>query len=179
MLQPMKNLFFLMCFPLVAMSTGCGSQKPANSETVEKPASMQQAPPEAPVRELVPFRVEYRRITYFPTCRSNTRVRIDPDGAVYAMISDRDCPEGELFSAPWPEEPKTRLSEDRRRRLMNLILDGGFMTVEPPPRGPVSDGYREEIEVEIEGSKRTVTVHNGTKVKGWDAVRAFLVSFTL
>ena len=117
-------------------------------------------------------------ITFFPTCRGNTRVKVDADGHVYVQRSDRDCPKGQDFSDPYPGTPKTALGPKALGHLQRLVVDGGFFTLAPPPRGPVSDGYREELEVTLDGQTRIVTVFDGARLAGWDDLKAALLEHT-
>lgn len=146
----------------------------ARKTAPEAPPSKAGEPPAMPNS----FSIEYRMITFFPTCRGNTRVKIDGDGHVWFQRSDRDCPQGEHFSAPYPEKPKTALGQGAIRRLQRLVDDGGFFTLAPPPRGPVSDGYREELEVTLDGRTRTVTVFDGARLAGWDELKAAMLEHT-
>ncbi len=147
------------------------SDRPAPAGAMDPDTDASTSPP-------APFTIEYRMITHFPTCRGNTRVKVGSDGKVWFQRSDKDCPKGEDFSAPYPGQPRAILDEAGRRRLLKRLVEGRFFDLTPPPRGPVSDGYREEIEVTYDGRTRTVTVHDGARLDGWNELKAALIEFT-
>ena len=165
---------------------GCGGKpgnppgKPADEGKRAQPATVGAGATAARPPEAKPewFTLEYRMITHFPTCRGNTRVKVDRDGKVWSMRSDKDCPRGVDFSAPYPGTPKAELTARERARMLDLIVKGGFFDLKPPGRGDVLDGYREEIEVSLPGRQRTVVVHNGTKLDGWNQLKAAVIRYT-
>ncbi|MBU1241899.1 hypothetical protein KKD52_06925 [Myxococcota bacterium] len=174
---------FLYETALVVILAGCGQKatpeptRPQNTG-MDSPAGAMEPEKPAPDAQPAPFTIEYRMITYFPTCRGNTRVKVDREGKVWFQRSDKDCPRDEDFSAPYPEQPKVVLDEAGRGRLLKRIVGGGFFDLKAPPRGPVSDGYREEIEVTLEGRHLTVTVHDGARLDGWNELKSALLEFT-
>jgi hypothetical protein len=116
----------------------------------------------APVQQgLRPFSIEYRKITRFPTCRGNQRVKIDTGGMLFSMTNDKDCPKGVLWNGPYAA-PVGPLLAARVDALAALVADGGFFDL-PAEVGQVGhDGYREEIEVSVGGRTHAVIRQSGS-----------------
>ncbi|HEX2569031.1 MAG TPA: hypothetical protein VH877_05675 [Polyangia bacterium] len=93
-----------------------------------------------------PFRIEFRSISQFPTCRGNRRVKVEPDGKVYTAFNKADCPRGSDWSTPYPSEPAQVLSQRELDRLIELVQTSGFWNlpaVVSDPRQTRTDGHRE------------------------------------
>jgi hypothetical protein len=169
------SLVLLTLAAALLAPSGCGQQEPRPpTRAVERRDARARLAEPRPAW----FTLEYRMITHFPTCRGNTRVKIDRDGKVWFMRSDRDCPRGVDFSAPYPDRPKAVLSPAERDGLLDLIVKGRFLDLVAPARGAAQDGYREEIAVDLAGRQRTVVVHHGARLAGWDEVKAAVLGYT-
>jgi hypothetical protein len=122
-----------------------------------------------------PLRAEYRYIQAL-TCKGNRRVRIDPDGRVFADVATRDCAGGEDWNGPWPMEPVRTLSEAELARLRREFLDSGFFDLPARLEVPAHDGYRDEIDLSIGPRSHSVTVQHAPAPSAFVRVRAALLA---
>jgi hypothetical protein len=107
--------------------------------------------------------VEYRFLTRMPTCKGNRRVRIDPDGSVYAATNVAECQPGESWSAPFPAVAARKLTTSDRAELAREIDASGLLAMaEVTDQGVVADGVVEEIEIVRGDERRTIRVVNVT-----------------
>jgi hypothetical protein len=114
-----------------------------------------------------PLRVEYRYIQAM-TCKGNRRVRIDPDGRVYADVATRDCLSGEDWNGPWPTQPVRSLSAAQMARLLREVSRSGFFDLPARIERLATDGYREELDVSVGDRRHSVVVEHA------DAPPAFI-----
>lgn len=122
-----------------------------------------------------PLRAEYRYIQAM-TCKGNRRVRIDPDGRVFADVATRDCIGGADWNGPWPTEPVRMLSAAELARLRRELLDSGFFELPARIEEPAQDGYRDEIDVAIGARRHSVTVQHAPAPPAFARVRAALLA---
>jgi hypothetical protein len=119
-------------------------------------------------------RVEYRYIQAM-TCKGNRRVRVDPDGRVFADQATRDCLSGEHWNGPWPDQPAATLSADDMARLRLQIENAGVLELPPEIVTPGRDGFREELDVAIGERRHSVTVERAKVPAGFQQVRDALL----
>jgi hypothetical protein len=150
-----------------------GCQKPsprARDAAHEEPAAA--APP-----ALRPFEIEYRSISRFPTCLSNTRTRIDREGKVYTATNRTECAPGEAWSAPYPATPVRVLSAAQLDDLAGRVRDSGLLDLpadnRDPKRAP-TDGRVQEIELVLGTRAHKVVIHDVAPA-AFDKVHRLLV----
>jgi hypothetical protein len=110
-----------------------------------------------------PFEIEYRSISKHPTCRGNTRIRVDGRGAVYRATNTRDCEPGARWSEPYPAQPIRTLDERALERLARLVLTSGLLDLpahSTDPKKVTQDGSKQEIEVTLGGKTHLVSIDN-------------------
>jgi hypothetical protein len=122
-----------------------------------------------------PLRAEYRYIQAM-TCKGNRRVRIDPNGRVFADVATRDCVGGADWNGPWPTEPVRTLSEAELERLRRELDASGFFALPARIEVPAHDGYRDEIELSIGPRSHSVTVQHAPPPRAFVRVRAALLA---
>jgi hypothetical protein len=119
-------------------------------------------------------RVEYRYIQAM-TCRGNRRVRVDPDGRVFADVAEHDCRSGEHWNGPWPDQPTVTLTADDMARLHRQIETAGVMALPPEIMTQGRDGFREELDVAIGERRHSVRVERARVPPGFQQVRDALL----
>jgi hypothetical protein len=92
-----------------------------------------------------PLSLEFRRVQAISS-RGNQRIRVTPAGELFAYLEQRDCPRGEDWSAPWPDEPLRRLSPAEQRQLASTLIASGFLELPRLIVGAGRDGFRDEID---------------------------------
>jgi hypothetical protein len=121
------------------------------------------------------LRAEYRYIQAM-TCKGNRRVRIDPDGRVFADVATRDCVEGADWNGPWPAEPVRTLSEAELARLRRELDTSGFFELPARIEVEAQDGYRDEIDLSIGPRSHSVVVQHAPAPPAFVRVRAALLA---
>jgi hypothetical protein len=135
------------------------------------------APPPAPAKSTTQLSLEFRRITKHATCRSNERIKVDGQGAVYTAINATDCAPGSVWSTPYPATPRYQLPPDEREELARLVQTSGALdlpALSTDPAKVTTDGYREELEIDLDGRHVVVAVEH-TEVAAFSKVRQALV----
>lgn len=120
------------------------------------------------------LRAEYRYIQAM-TCKGNRRVRVDPDGRVFADVAEHDCLSGEHWNGPWPDQPAVTLSADDMAWLQGQIERAGVMELPAQIMTPGRDGFREELDVAIGERRHSVTVERAKVPAGFQQVRDALL----
>lgn len=120
-------------------------------------------------------RVEYRYIQAM-TCKGNRRVRVDPDGRVFADEATRDCLGGEHWNGPWPAQATVTLSAVDLARLRRQIEGAGIMELPSQIVTPGHDGFREELDVAIGERRHSVIVERARVPPGFQEVRDALLT---
>ncbi|WP_374690420.1 hypothetical protein [Accumulibacter sp.] len=122
-----------------------------------------------------PLRLEFRRIQAISS-RGNQRIRVTPAGELFAYLEQRDCPCGEDWSAPWPDEPLRRLSPAERRQLASTLIGSGFLEL---PRQIVAagrDGFRDEIDAALGPRRHSVSIERAPAPAAFACLRAALLA---
>lgn len=101
--------------------------------------------------------VEFRRIQSMSS-KGNQRLRIDAEGDLYADLIATDLPPGQDWPDAWPECPLRRLSEAELQTLRRLIVDVGFAQLPASLIRAGRDGFRDELDVMIDGRPHSVVV---------------------
>ena len=155
---------------LALAAASLGGPFPASAESPATPAS-------APAVAAVDVTFELRVISKFPTCRGNSRLKLDGSGRLFRTANRTDCRKGESWSTPYPGRPVRTVSRARRAALGQLIRHSGFLDLPArvvpagPAGGATSDGALEEIEVRIDGHSHLVTCE-GPAPPAFRSVRA-------
>jgi hypothetical protein len=109
------------------------------------------------------------------TCQGNRRVRVDPDGRVFADVATHDCLSGEDWNGPWPDQPTVTLSADGMARLRRQIETAGVMELPAEIMTPGHDGFREELDIAIGDRRHAVSVERARVPAGFQQVRDALL----
>jgi hypothetical protein len=156
---------------VAALLLSCTNQRDNPQPPKPEPAGVAAAPV---------FSVEFRRITKHPTCLGNERVKVDDHGAVFTATNQADCAAGNAWSTPYPAAPRYRLSAAERDQLGRLIQSSGAMTLpalSTDPAKATSDGYREELDIVLDGRHAVVAVED-TQVAAFSRVRQALIDLS-
>ena len=119
--------------------------------------------------------IEFRRIQAI-SCRGNQRIRVTPAGALFAYVETRDCPRGEHWSAPWPEQPLRRLDRGQQQELADALVDGGFFALPEQIVTAGRDGFRDEIDATLGELRHSVTIERSAAPPAFARVRAALMA---
>lgn len=122
-----------------------------------------------------PLSLEFRRVQAISS-RGNQRIRVTPAGEVFAYLEWRDCPRGEEWSAPWPDEPLRRLSPAEQQELARIVVASAFLDL---PRQIVAagrDGFRDEIDAALGSRRHSVTIERAPAPAAFARVRAALLA---
>ncbi|HRL76750.1 MAG TPA: hypothetical protein PK440_18600 [Candidatus Accumulibacter phosphatis] len=122
-----------------------------------------------------PLSLEFRRIQAISS-RGNQRIRVTPDGAVFAYLESRDCARGEHWSAPWPEEAQRRLTPDERRELAGTLVASGFFDLPMAIVTAGRDGFRDEIDAVLGTRQHSVTIERAPAPAAFACLRAALLA---
>ena len=120
-------------------------------------------------------RVEFRHIQAI-SCKGNRRVRIEPDGRVFADLVTRDCPPGVDWNGPWPIAPVRTLDGDERARLRDLIDTSGFFALPTSIARAGHDGFRDELDVALGPRRHSVVVERTGAPPAFARVRAAVLA---
>ncbi|WP_291994982.1 hypothetical protein [Candidatus Accumulibacter sp. ACC003] len=119
--------------------------------------------------------IEFRRIQAI-SCRGNQRIRVTPAGALFAYVETHDCPRGEHWSAPWPEQPLRRLHRAQQQQLADALVDGDFFALPGEIVTPGRDGFRDEIDVALGDQRHSVIIERSAAPPAFARVRALLMA---
>jgi hypothetical protein len=125
--------------------------------------------------------IEYRHISQSQTCRGNWRVRVTGAGEVYHARNREDCPQGQLWNTPFPEEPTHQLGAWQRWWLWRkLPVEALFALPEhiTDPSRATMGGSREEVEL-TDGVRHHRVVVDNADQDDVTAVREALRRFVL
>jgi len=140
----------------LSLAGSCAKQRQSQAGEHAGPATARTGAVAAPT-----FEVEYRQISKFPTCLGNRRIKVDADAGVYLAVNATECPRGERWSAPYPATPARTLSDAERQHLLDVIRESGFLELAARyANDDRDDGYVEEIDVTIAGTRHSVVVDN-------------------
>lgn len=119
------------------------------------------------------LRVEFRHVQALSS-RGNHRIRLEPDGALFVDVVTRDCPRGVAWIGEWPAVPARRLAPAEIDALIETIIGSGFFDLpgEMVQRG--HDGFREELDVEIDERSHSVAIERVAPPLPFVRVRAAL-----
>ena len=119
--------------------------------------------------------IEFSRIQAI-SCRGNLRIRLSAEGALFTYVEMHDCPRGEHWSAPWPDEPWRHLSSVQKQQLVDALVDGGFFELPEKIATPGRDGFRDEIKVTLGERRHSVMVERSAAPAAFAHVRTLLMA---
>ena len=122
-----------------------------------------------------PLRLEFRRIQAISS-RGNQRIRVTPTGELFVYLEQRDCPRGQDWSAPWPDEPLRRLSPAEQRQLASTLIASGFLELPRLIVGAGRDGFRDEIDAAFGPQRHSVTIERVPAPAAFAHLRAALLA---
>lgn len=103
------------------------------------------------------FCLEFRRIQSMSS-KGNQRIRVDGDGDLFAELVTTDLPPGQEWAGPWPGRPLRHLSGAELESLQRLVVDARFAELPPNIARVGHDGFRDLLEVMLDGHVHTVVV---------------------
>lgn len=119
--------------------------------------------------------IEFSRIQAI-SCRGNLRIRLSAEGALFTYVEMHDCPRGEHWSAPWPDEPLRHLSSLQQRQLAEALVDGGFFELPEQIVTPGRDGFRDQIDVTLGERRHSVMIERSAAPAAFARVRTLLMA---
>lgn len=119
-------------------------------------------------------KIEFSRIQAISS-RGNLRIRLNAEGALFAYVEMHDCPRGEHWSAPWPDEPLRHLSAVQQRHLVDAIVDGGFFGLPERMVTPGRDGFRDQIDVSLGERQHSVMIERSAAPAVFAQLRTLLM----
>lgn len=103
------------------------------------------------------FWLEFRRIQSMSS-KGNQRIRVDTDGDLYTDLVTTDLPPGQDWAGPWAERPLRRLNGAELQSLQRLVADAGFADLPSSIARAGHDGFRDVLEVMLDGRVHAVVV---------------------
>jgi len=123
--------------------------------------------------------LELRIINQSQTCIGNKRFKVEAAGDLYVALNQQGCDAGSLWSAQYSATPTAHLSARQLGALRDAVVSGEVMDLPAQLTDAdrvMEDGYREELDLTLDGKARSVVVAGG-RSEPVERVRRLLESY--